>query len=138
MGRHFVARDPREEETRKRIPRLPELRRGGRARIEVLCELRARLGDSVSLREERKLVSIVFVDLVDFTRRSDRADPEDVRETLQLYHAEARRRIEHYGGVVEKFIGDAVVAVLGARPHTATTPSGRYARVSACSRASTS
>jgi class 3 adenylate cyclase/tetratricopeptide (TPR) repeat protein len=73
-----------------------------------------RLDDTAALREERKLVSILFVDLVDFTRRSDRADPEDVRETLQLYHAEARRRIEHYGGVVEKFIGDAVMAVFGA------------------------
>src|SRR6476659_1516516 len=65
-------------------------------------------------REERKLVSILFVDLVGFTARSDRADPEDVREELQLYHAEAKERIEQYGGVLEKFIGDAVMAVFGA------------------------
>ena len=65
-------------------------------------------------REERKLVSVLFVDLVDFTARSDQADPEDVRELLQLYHSEARRRIEGYGGVLEKFIGDAVMAVFGA------------------------
>ncbi|MDX6514334.1 MAG: hypothetical protein QOE36_3838, partial [Gaiellaceae bacterium] len=64
--------------------------------------------------EERKLVSVLFVDLVGFTARSDRADPEDVREALQLYHAEAKRQIEQYGGVVEKFIGDAVMAVFGA------------------------
>src|SRR5918992_1532776 len=74
----------------------------------------ARLDAPVSPQEERKLVSVLFVDLVDFTARADRADPEDVRETLQLYHAEAKRRIEQYGGVVEKFIGDAVMAVFGA------------------------
>src|SRR5918994_5318605 len=74
----------------------------------------ARLDKPFSPQEERKLVSVLFVDLVDFTARADRADPEDVRETLQLYHAEAKRRIEQYGGVVEKFIGDAVMAVFGA------------------------
>jgi class 3 adenylate cyclase/tetratricopeptide (TPR) repeat protein len=73
-----------------------------------------RLAEPTLPREERKLVSILFVDLVDFTARSDRADPEDVRELLQLYHAEAKRRIEQYGGVVEKFIGDAIMAVFGA------------------------
>ena len=57
---------------------------------------------------------MLFVDLVDFTARSDQADPEDVRELLQLYHSEAKRRIEEYGGVLEKFIGDAVMAVFGA------------------------
>jgi class 3 adenylate cyclase/tetratricopeptide (TPR) repeat protein len=64
--------------------------------------------------EERKLVSVLFVDLVGFTARSDRADPEDVREVLQLYYAEAKERIEHHGGSVEKFIGDAVMGVFGA------------------------
>jgi class 3 adenylate cyclase/tetratricopeptide (TPR) repeat protein len=64
--------------------------------------------------EERKLVSVLFVDLVDSTARADKADPEDVREVLQGYHREARQCIEQYGGVVEKFIGDAVMAVFGA------------------------
>jgi class 3 adenylate cyclase len=64
--------------------------------------------------EERKLVSVLFVDLVGSTARADKADPEDVREMLQVYHREAKQCIERYGGVVEKFIGDAVMAVFGA------------------------
>ncbi len=59
-------------------------------------------------------MSVLFVDLVGFTARSERADPEDVRDELQLYHAQAKERIEQYGGVLEKFIGDAVMAVFGA------------------------
>jgi class 3 adenylate cyclase/tetratricopeptide (TPR) repeat protein len=74
----------------------------------------ARLDDAGAPREERKLVSILFVDLVGFTARSDRADPEDVRDAQQLYHSEAKACIERYGGVLEKFIGDAVMAVFGA------------------------
>jgi class 3 adenylate cyclase/tetratricopeptide (TPR) repeat protein len=74
----------------------------------------ARLESSRALREERRLVSVLFVDLVGFTTRSDGADPEDVRDALQLYHAHAKERIEHYGGTLEKFIGDAVMAVFGA------------------------
>src|SRR5881398_1824217 len=65
-------------------------------------------------QEERKLVSVLFVDLVEFTAQSDRADPEDVRDALQLYYARAKEQIEEYGGTVEKFIGDAVMAVFGA------------------------
>jgi class 3 adenylate cyclase len=74
----------------------------------------ARLEAAVSPREERKLVSILFVDLVGFTARSDQADPEDVRDALQLYHSSAKQQIEQHGGAVEKFIGDAVMAVFGA------------------------
>jgi class 3 adenylate cyclase/tetratricopeptide (TPR) repeat protein len=72
------------------------------------------LGEAPAPQEERKLVSVLFVDLVDSTARADKADPEDVREVLQTYHREAKQRIEQYGGVVEKFIGDAVMAVFGA------------------------
>ena len=64
--------------------------------------------------EERKVVSVLFVDLVGFTARSDRADPEDVRATLRPYHSMLKREIERFGGTVEKFIGDAVMAVFGA------------------------
>jgi class 3 adenylate cyclase/tetratricopeptide (TPR) repeat protein len=64
--------------------------------------------------EERKVVSVLFVDLVGFTDRSDRADPEDVRATLRPYHERVKADIERFGGTVEKFIGDAVMAVFGA------------------------
>src|SRR6187455_1923782 len=64
--------------------------------------------------EERKVVTAVFVDLVGFTRRSERLDPEDVRGFLAPYHARAKAELERFGGTVEKFIGDAVVAVFGA------------------------
>jgi class 3 adenylate cyclase/tetratricopeptide (TPR) repeat protein len=62
---------------------------------------------------ERRLVSVLFVDLVGFTTLSERRDPEDVRELLTRYFDTARRLVERYGGVVEKFIGDAVMAVWG-------------------------
>jgi class 3 adenylate cyclase/tetratricopeptide (TPR) repeat protein len=64
--------------------------------------------------QERKLVSVLFLDLVGFTARSDQADPEDVRETLESYHARAKEEVERFGGKLEKFIGDAVMAVFGA------------------------
>ena len=67
-----------------------------------------------SAGEERKVVSVLFVDLVGFTARSDHADPEDVRATLRVYHELLKREIERFGGTVEKFIGDAVMAVFGA------------------------
>jgi len=70
--------------------------------------------DASALGEERKVVSVLFVDLVGFTDRSDRADPEDVRATLRPYHERVKADIERFGGTVEKFIGDAVMAVFGA------------------------
>jgi class 3 adenylate cyclase/tetratricopeptide (TPR) repeat protein len=57
---------------------------------------------------------VLFVDMVGSTERADGADPEDVRDLNRRYHQELRDRIERFGGVVEKFIGDAVMAVFGA------------------------
>ena len=74
----------------------------------------AALERHVSTGDERKVVSVLFVDLVGFTARSDEADPEDVRATLRPYHAAVKNEIERFGGTVEKFIGDAVMAVFGA------------------------
>jgi class 3 adenylate cyclase/tetratricopeptide (TPR) repeat protein len=64
--------------------------------------------------EERKVVTVLFCDLVGFTAASEAADPEDVRARLRPYHARLREEIERFGGTVEKFIGDAVMAVFGA------------------------
>jgi len=65
-------------------------------------------------REERKVVSVLFCDLVGFTQRAEELDPEDVRAILGPYHARLRQELERYGGTVEKFIGDAVMALFGA------------------------
>ncbi len=70
--------------------------------------------ESALLQEERKLVSVLFVDVVGSTARADGADPEDVRDLNQLYYGETRSRIERHGGVGEKYVGDAVMAVFGA------------------------
>ena len=63
---------------------------------------------------ERRLVSVLFADLVGFTTLSESRDAEEVRELLSRYFDTCRRLIELYGGTVEKFIGDAVMAVWGA------------------------
>jgi class 3 adenylate cyclase/tetratricopeptide (TPR) repeat protein len=65
-------------------------------------------------RRERKIITVVFADLVGFTARADRLDPEDVEAFLGPYHEQLRQEFERFGGTVEKFIGDAVVAVFGA------------------------
>ena len=63
---------------------------------------------------ERRLVSVLFADLVGFTPFAEERDAEDVREILSRYFAISTEVIERYGGTVEKFIGDAVMAVWGA------------------------
>ena len=66
------------------------------------------------MSEERKVVTILFCDLVGFTAASETADPEEVKNRLFPYHRMLSRELERYGGTVEKFIGDAVMAVFGA------------------------
>ena len=65
-------------------------------------------------REERKVVTVLFADLVGFTARAEQMDPEDVRALLSPYYARLRSELERFGGTVEKFIGDAVMALFGA------------------------
>jgi class 3 adenylate cyclase len=82
------------------------------ARFCLACG--ASLAEEPLHREERRIVSVVFVDLVGFTSRSERLDPEDVRAILTPYHGTVRDELESFGGIVEKFVGDAVMAVFGA------------------------
>ncbi|HZC75103.1 MAG TPA: adenylate/guanylate cyclase domain-containing protein [Gaiellaceae bacterium] len=82
-------------------------------------------------REERKVVTILFTDLVGSTARAEGLDPEDVRATLSAYYAQLRAELERHGGTVEKFIGDAVMAVFGApvsrgRPRTSCAGRARH------------
>jgi class 3 adenylate cyclase/tetratricopeptide (TPR) repeat protein len=84
------------------------------AEAKFCSECGARLASASRPIEERKVVTVVFCDLVGSTARAEQLDPEDVRAELSSYHARARSELERHGGTVEKFIGDAVVAVFGA------------------------
>jgi class 3 adenylate cyclase len=99
-------------------PVMPVCQRCGednpaRARFCLVCA--APLAASVAARrEERKRVSVLFCDLVGFTSRAEQLDVEDVRGLLGPYYARLRSDLERHGGTVEKFIGDAVMALFGA------------------------
>ena len=64
-------------------------------------------------REVRKTVTVVFCDLTGSTALGERLDPETVRATMRRYFEDSRAILERHGGTVEKFIGDAVMAVFG-------------------------
>ncbi|MBX6723044.1 MAG: AAA family ATPase, partial [Dactylosporangium sp.] len=72
--------------------------------------------------EDRRRVSVLFVDLVDSTPYAERTDPELVRRVQTSFFSAVRRVIAQYGGVVEKYIGDAVMALFGAPVATETDP----------------
>jgi class 3 adenylate cyclase/tetratricopeptide (TPR) repeat protein len=74
----------------------------------------ASLAGVVRLREERKVVTVLFADLVGFTARAERLDPEDVRALLTAYHDCVRAELERHGGTVENLVGDGVMALFGA------------------------
>src|SRR5215472_19262265 len=65
------------------------------------------------MAEERKLVSILFADVTGSTALGESLDPEDMRALMGRYYEHARRVVGEYGGTLEKFIGDAVMAVFG-------------------------
>ncbi|GAB3150570.1 hypothetical protein GCM10027290_38340 [Micromonospora sonneratiae] len=73
-----------------------------------------------AVQEDRRRVSVLFVDLIDFTPYVERADPELVRGMQTGFFSAARRVVGQYGGVVEKYIGDAVMALFGAPVATET------------------
>jgi class 3 adenylate cyclase/tetratricopeptide (TPR) repeat protein len=74
----------------------------------------APLAPPAPISEERKLVTVLFTDIVGSTAKAEQMDPEDVRARLAPYYVRLRRELERFGGTVEKFIGDAVVALFGA------------------------
>jgi class 3 adenylate cyclase len=82
-----------------------------RARFCQACG--ARLQEAELLADVRKMVTIVFADVVDSTSLSSRLDPESFRQIMTRYFADMRTCLERHGGTVEKFIGDAVMAVFG-------------------------
>ncbi len=81
-----------------------------RARFCLNCATRLEGGAPT---EERKVVTVLFCDLVGFTARSDKADPEDVKAALRPFHSRIKREIEAFGGTLDKFIGDAALGVFG-------------------------
>jgi class 3 adenylate cyclase/tetratricopeptide (TPR) repeat protein len=83
---------------------------GVSAAADALAPVSVRAADPVA---ERRVCSVLFCDLVGFTPLSETRDPEEVRELLSRYFEVARTVIGRYGGIVEKFIGDAVMAVWG-------------------------
>jgi len=74
----------------------------------------APLAPAAPTTEERKLVTVLFTDIVGSTAKAEQMDPEDVRARLAPYYVRLRTELERFGGTVEKFIGDAVVALFGA------------------------
>ena len=93
----------------------PSCGHGNQAAAKFCSECGAALAAAGQLaREERKVVTVLFADLVGFTSRAEQLDPEDVRAVLSPYYARLRSELERFGGTVEKFIGDAVMALFGA------------------------
>lgn len=82
-------------------------------RVELCLSCGAALGAVARAAAERKVVTVLFCDLVGFTATAERLDPEDVQEFLTAYQTAARHEIERFGGSVERFIGDGVLAVFG-------------------------
>ena len=93
----------------------PSCGHGNQAGAKFCSECGAALVTAEPLvREERKVVTVLFADLVGFTSRAEQLDPEDVRAVLSPFYARLRTELERFGGTVEKFIGDAVMALFGA------------------------
>ncbi|HLA17029.1 MAG TPA: adenylate/guanylate cyclase domain-containing protein, partial [Candidatus Limnocylindrales bacterium] len=85
----------------------------GRARFCLECGTALVVTGSPAAREVRKVVTVLFADITGSTAIAEHRDPEAVRALLARYFAAMRDAIEHHGGTVEKFIGDAVMAVFG-------------------------
>ena len=100
----------------------------GRARFCLTCG--HVLGSESARRETRKTVTVVFCDVTGSTALGERLDPESQRAVMGRYFDEMRDVLEHHGGTVEKFIGDAVMAVFGV-PHLHEDDAVRAVRAAA-------
>src|SRR5690349_12238979 len=76
--------------------------------------LQVHAGPTLDLSENRRLVSVMFADLSGSTVLGERLDPEDLRRILASFFSALAREIQRFGGTVDKYIGDAVMAVFGA------------------------
>jgi class 3 adenylate cyclase/tetratricopeptide (TPR) repeat protein len=85
-----------------------------RARFCLACGAPLTQASALPGVEERRTISVVFTDIVGSTASAEELDPEDVRARLAPYYSRVRHELESFGGTVEKFIGDAVVAIFGA------------------------
>ncbi|HET7636855.1 MAG TPA: BREX system ATP-binding domain-containing protein, partial [Candidatus Limnocylindria bacterium] len=68
----------------------------------------------MTITDERRLVTVLFADLVGFTGHAENADPEQVRDFQRAYFGAVTREVERFGGTLEKYIGDAAMAIFGA------------------------
>ncbi len=97
------------------LPQMPSCHRCGEAnpdRAKFCLGCGATLKVAVG-REARKTVTVLFSDMVGSTELGDRLDPESIRRIVSRYFETMQRVLEHHGGTVEKFIGDAIMAVFG-------------------------
>ena len=79
----------------------------------ILCPFCAAPLSAPAEREQRKTVTVLFCDVTGSTELGERLDPEALRALLARYFGQMKQIVEHHGGSVEKFIGDAVMAVFG-------------------------
>jgi len=108
----FERSDPARSDERVRTCSACGERSPARARFCWNCG--SALAEPLDTRsEERRLVTVLFCDLVGFTARSDGADPEDVKGTLRAFHPLVQREIDAHGGMVNQFVGDGVLALFG-------------------------
>jgi len=97
-----------------RVGVCPSCGHGYPVGAKFCAECGAALAAAAPPLAERKIVTVLFADLVGFTSRAEQLDPEDVRAVLSPFYARLRSELERFGGTVEKFIGDAVMALFGA------------------------
>jgi class 3 adenylate cyclase/tetratricopeptide (TPR) repeat protein len=95
------------------VPRCPDCGRENRADARFCDSCGAALAEAAPSREQRKTVTVAFCDVTGSTHLGERLDPESLRQVMVRYFDAMRDAIEGHGGTVEKFIGDAVMAVFG-------------------------